>query len=71
LPGSGEKAHGVERRKVIECGLKLHRLLGEHEDHIEIVGEAADGVAAVQVIERFSPDVARRPDSIGFFGFQL
>lgn len=36
---------------------KLHRLLGEHEDHIHIVGEAADGVAAVQAIEHFSPDV--------------
>lgn len=36
---------------------KLHRLLGEHEDHIQIVGEASDGVAAVEAIERFSPDV--------------
>jgi two-component system LytT family response regulator len=36
---------------------KLHRLLGEHEDQIEIVGEASDGVAAVEAIERFSPDV--------------
>jgi two-component system, LytTR family, response regulator len=37
---------------------KLHRLLGEHEDHIQIVGEAADGLAAVEAIERLSPDVA-------------
>jgi two-component system LytT family response regulator len=36
---------------------KLHRLLGEHEDHIQIVGEAADGVAAVEAIERLLPDV--------------
>jgi two-component system, LytTR family, response regulator len=36
---------------------KLHRLLEEHEDHIQIVSEAADGLAAVQAIERFSPDV--------------
>jgi two-component system LytT family response regulator len=36
---------------------KLHRLLGEHEDQIQIVGEAADGVAAVEAIERLSPDV--------------
>src|SRR6185369_750824 len=36
---------------------KLHRLLGEHEDHIQIVGQAADGLAAVDAIERFSPDV--------------
>src|SRR5215510_14555154 len=36
---------------------KLHRLLGEHEDHIQIIGEAADGPAAVEAIERFSPDV--------------
>src|SRR6185503_929103 len=36
---------------------KLHRLLGEHEDQIEIVGEASEGVAAVQAIERLSPDV--------------
>jgi two-component system LytT family response regulator len=36
---------------------KLHRLLGEHEDHIQIVGQAADGLAAVEAIERCSPDV--------------
>src|SRR5215510_12252718 len=36
---------------------KLHRLLGAHEDQIQIVGQAADGLAAVQAIERFSPDV--------------
>jgi two-component system LytT family response regulator len=36
---------------------KLHRLLGEHGDDIEIVGEASDGLAAVQAIERFSPEV--------------
>jgi two-component system LytT family response regulator len=36
---------------------KLHRLLGAHEDQIQIVGQAADGVAAVEAIERFSPDV--------------
>jgi two-component system, LytTR family, response regulator len=36
---------------------KLQRLLGEYEDHIHIVGEAADGLAAVEAIERFSPDV--------------
>jgi len=36
---------------------KLQRLLGEHEDQIQIVGEAADGLAAVEAIERFSPDV--------------
>ena len=36
---------------------KLHRLLGEHEAQIQIVGEAADGLAAVEAIKRFSPDV--------------
>jgi two-component system LytT family response regulator len=36
---------------------KLNRLLGEHEDQIQIVGQAADGLAAVEAIERFSPDV--------------
>jgi two-component system LytT family response regulator len=36
---------------------KLHRLLGEHEDQIQIVGQAADGLAAVEAIKRFSPDV--------------
>jgi two-component system LytT family response regulator len=36
---------------------KLHRLLGEHEDQIQIVGEAADGLAAVETIERLSPDI--------------
>jgi two-component system LytT family response regulator len=37
---------------------KLHRLLGEYGDHIQVVGEAADGLAAVEAIERLSPDVA-------------
>jgi two-component system LytT family response regulator len=36
---------------------KLHRLLGEHEDQIQVVGQAADGLAAVEAIEHFSPDV--------------
>ena len=36
---------------------KLHRLLGEHQDHIQIVGEASDGLSAVEAIERFSPEV--------------
>jgi two-component system LytT family response regulator len=36
---------------------KLHRLLGEHEDQIQIVGQAADGLAAVEALKRFSPDV--------------
>jgi two-component system LytT family response regulator len=36
---------------------KLHRLLEEHEDQIQIVGEANDGLAAVGAIERLSPDV--------------
>ncbi len=37
---------------------KLHRLLSEHGDQIQIVGEASDGLAAVDAIQRFSPDVA-------------
>ena len=37
---------------------KLHRLLGEHEDQIQVVGEAADGPSAVEAIERLTPDVA-------------
>jgi two-component system LytT family response regulator len=36
---------------------KLHRLLGEHEAHIQIIGEAADGLAAVEAIEKLTPDV--------------
>jgi two-component system LytT family response regulator len=36
---------------------KLHRLLGEHEDQIQIVGDAGDGLAAVEAIERCSPDI--------------
>lgn len=36
---------------------KIHRLLQEHEDHIQIVGEAADGLDAIAAIERLSPDV--------------
>jgi two-component system LytT family response regulator len=36
---------------------KLHRLLAEHEDQIQIVSEAADGLSAVDAIKRLSPDV--------------
>src|SRR5262245_15894947 len=36
---------------------KLRRLLQEHEDDIDVVGEAADGLTAVESIERRSPDV--------------
>ena len=36
---------------------KLGRLLREHDDQIQIVGEAGDGLAAVEAIERLSPDV--------------
>jgi len=36
---------------------KLHRLLGEHGEQIQIVGEAADGPGAVDTIERLVPDV--------------
>ena len=36
---------------------KLERLLREHDDQIQIVGEAGDGLAAVEAIERLSPDV--------------
>ena len=36
---------------------KLHRLLGEHGEQIQIVGEAADGPSAVEAIERLAPDV--------------
>src|SRR5262245_25023264 len=36
---------------------KLHRLLSEHEDQIQILGEAGDGLAAVEAIEHFSPDI--------------
>jgi two-component system LytT family response regulator len=36
---------------------KLHRLLGEHEDQIHVVGEAADGLAAVETIEQLTPDI--------------
>jgi two-component system LytT family response regulator len=37
---------------------KLERLLKEHQDQIEIVAQADDGLAAVEAIERHSPQVA-------------
>jgi len=36
---------------------KLQRLLREHDDQIEVVGEAEDGLEAVEAIERLSPEV--------------
>ena len=40
---------------------KLHRLPGEHEDQILIVGQAADGLAAVEALaERPMSEISRR-----------
>lgn len=36
---------------------KLERLLKEYEDQIEVVAQADDGIAAVEAIERYSPEV--------------
>jgi two-component system LytT family response regulator len=52
----------VKRRAVIvdderEARRRLERLLAEHGDEIEIVGEAADGPSAVKAIEKLTPDV--------------
>lgn len=40
-----------------EARRRLERLLAAHTGEIEIVGEASDGLAAVEAIERLSPDV--------------
>jgi len=51
---------------------RLQRLLSEHADQIEIVGEAADGIAAVSVIESVSPDLAFLDIEMpGLNGFQV
>jgi two-component system LytT family response regulator len=36
---------------------KLERLLKEHQDEIQVVGHAGDGVAAVEAIEQLAPEV--------------
>jgi two-component system LytT family response regulator len=40
-----------------QASQKLERLLKGHQDEIHIVGHATDGVAAVEAIERYAPDV--------------
>jgi two-component system LytT family response regulator len=48
---------------------KLHRLLGEYEDHIHIVGEAADGLAAVEASNAHGCRVSRYEiPGLGGFG---
>lgn len=52
----------MKRRAVIvdderEARRRFVRLLGQHSDEIEVVGEAADGLSAVQTIEKLAPDV--------------
>jgi two-component system LytT family response regulator len=36
---------------------KLERLLKEHQDQIEVIAQADDGIAAVEAIEKHSPEV--------------
>jgi two-component system LytT family response regulator len=52
----------VKRRALIvdderEARRRLARLLGEHSNEIEVAGEAADGPAAVEAIQRLEPGV--------------
>jgi two-component system, LytTR family, response regulator len=65
------------RRAIIvddEAGARarLRRLLAEHKDRIEIVGEAGDGIAAVSAIESLDPDLVFLDIEMpGLTGFQL
>jgi len=67
----------VKRRTIIvddepEARARLRRLLAEHANQIEIVGEAADGIAAVSTIESVTPDLAFLDIEMpGLNGFQL
>jgi two-component system, LytTR family, response regulator len=52
----------VRRRAVIvddeaDARARLRRLLADHVDRVEIVGEAADGITAVSVIESLRPEL--------------
>lgn len=53
----------MKRRALIvdderEARKRLYRLLAAHGDDIEIAGEAADGPAAVDAIQKLKPDIA-------------
>ena len=67
----------MKRRTIIvddepEARARLRRLLAEHANQIEIVGEAADGIAAVSAIESVTPDLAFLDIEMpGLNGFQL
>jgi two-component system LytT family response regulator len=67
----------VKRRAIIvddepEARARLRRLLAEHADRIEIVGEAGDGIAAISGIESLTPDLAFLDIEMpGLNGFQL
>jgi len=67
----------VKRRTVIvddepEARARLRRLLAEHVDRVEIVGDAGDGLAAVSSIESLAPDLAFLDIEMpGLNGFQL
>jgi two-component system LytT family response regulator len=50
----------------------LRRLLAEHKDKIEIVGEAGDGITAISEIESLNPDLTFLDIEMpGLNGFQL
>jgi two-component system, LytTR family, response regulator len=67
----------LKRRAIIvddepDARARLRRLLAGHTDQIEIVGEAADGIAAVSALESLSPDLGFLDVEMpGLNGFQL
>jgi two-component system, LytTR family, response regulator len=67
----------LKRRAIIvddesDARARLRRLLAAHADQVEIVGEAADGIAAVSTIESLSPDLGFLDIEMpGLNGFQL
>jgi two-component system, LytTR family, response regulator len=67
----------LKRRAIIvddeaDARSRLRRLLAEHEERVEIVGEAPDGIAAVSAITSLTPDLAFLDVEMpGLNGFQL
>ena len=67
----------MKRRTIIiddepDARARLVRLLGEHQERLEIVGEAGDGIAAISTLEKLTPDLAFLDIEMpGLNGFQL
>src|SRR5262245_58950614 len=72
-----QRGLALKRRAIIvddesDARARLVRLLAGHQERLEIVGEAGDGIAAISALEKLTPDLAFLDIEMpGLNGFQL